>query len=86
LPRSQSRRTLQVVDVVAIILPDAHQLLPIFARWHSAVPMVAQGLLEVSLEGLEAQVDRRPHDDGLRIQEHHHTRPFLSGFSPSATR
>jgi hypothetical protein len=35
---------------------------------------------------VEAQMDRRPPDDGLRIQGHHHTRPFLRGFAPSATR
>jgi hypothetical protein len=86
LPRSQSRRTPEAIDDTMIVLPGAHQLLPNIARWHSMVPTVVRGLLEASVERVEAQVDEMPHDDGLRIQGHHHTRPFLSKLSPSATR
>jgi hypothetical protein len=53
MPRSRSRRTLEVVDVV-IVLPNARQLLPIFARWHSEVPTVARGPLEEPVERVEA--------------------------------
>jgi hypothetical protein len=60
---SQGRRTLEDVDVAAIVLPDTHQFLSIYARWHSVEPAVAQGSLEVSVERLEAQVDGMPHDD-----------------------
>jgi hypothetical protein len=38
------------------------------------------------MERVEAQVDRMPHDNGLRTQGHYHTHPFLSEFTPSATR
>jgi hypothetical protein len=69
LPRSQSRRTLEIVDEVVIVLPDAHRLLPTFVRWHSVVPAVARGSLEASVERVEAQVDGMPHDDGLRIRD-----------------
>jgi hypothetical protein len=85
LPRSRSR-TLEAIDVVVIVPPDINQFLPIFARWHSAVPIVAQGSLEASVERVKAQVDGKPHDDGLRIRGHHQTRLFLSEFAPSATR
>jgi hypothetical protein len=50
LPGSQSRRTLEVVGVVVIVLPDAHRSLSIFARWHSIVPRVARGFLEATVE------------------------------------
>jgi hypothetical protein len=50
------------------------------------VPTVARGLLEISMERVEAHVDGKPHDDWLRIWGHHHTHPFLSEFAPSATR
>jgi hypothetical protein len=85
LPRSQSRRILVAIDEITIVLPDTHRLLPTFARWHSAVPAVAQGSLEVLVERVEAQVDGMPHNDGLRARGHHHTRPCLSEFAPSAT-
>jgi hypothetical protein len=86
LPRSQGRRTLEVADGVVIFLLDVHRLLPTFARWHSVVPIVAQGPLETPVERVESQVDEMPHDNGLRIQGHHCTCPCLSEFSPSATR
>jgi hypothetical protein len=86
LPRSRSRRTLENDDVARIVLPDAHQLLPIFAKWHSAKPTFAQGSLEASVERVEAQVDGKPHDDCLMTQGLHHTHPFLSEFAPSTTR
>jgi hypothetical protein len=86
LPRSQGRRTLEAVDVVPNVLPNAHRLLPTFARWHSTVPTVARGSLEASVEKMEAQVDGMSHDDGLRIQGHHHICPCLSEFTPSTTR
>jgi hypothetical protein len=50
------------------------------------MPTVARGSLEALVERVEAQVDEVPHDDGLRIQGHHHTCPFLSELAPSATR
>jgi hypothetical protein len=84
LPRSRSR-TLEVVDVVIVLL-DTHQLLPNFAGWYLPVPTFARGLLEASMERVEAQVDGMLHDDELKIQGHHHTRPFLREFTPSATR
>jgi hypothetical protein len=83
LTRSQSRRTLESVGDTVTVLLGAHRSRSTFARWHSTVPTVARGSLEVSVE---AQVDGMPHDDGLRIRRHHHTRPFLSEFSPSTTR
>jgi hypothetical protein len=86
LPVSQSRRTLESVGDAMIVLPGAHRSQPTFARWHSTVPTVAQGSLEVSVERVETQVDGMPHDDGLRIRGHHHTHPFLSEFSPSTIR
>jgi hypothetical protein len=86
LSRSQSRRTLEAVDEAVIVLSSTHRLLPTFARWHSAVPAVVRGSQEVSVERVEAQVNRMPHDDGLRTQGHHHTRSCLREFAPSATR
>jgi hypothetical protein len=86
LPRSKSRRILEVVNETAIILPGAHRLLPTFALSHSAMPAIARGSLEALVERVEAQVDGMPHDDGLRTRRHHHTRPFLSEFAPSTTR
>jgi hypothetical protein len=83
LPRSRGRRTLESVDDAAIVLPNAQQLLPTFARWHSAVPTVGRGPLE---ELMEAQVDGIPYNDGLRTRGHHRTLPCLSEFSPLATR
>jgi hypothetical protein len=73
LPRSQGRRTLEVVDVGLNILPNAHRLVATFARWHSAVLTVARGSLEASVEKVEADVDGMSRDDGLRIRGHHHT-------------
>jgi hypothetical protein len=67
LPRSRSRRTLEAVDDAVIVLPDAHQLLPIFALWHSVKLAVTQGSLEASVERVEAKVDGMPHNNGLRI-------------------
>jgi hypothetical protein len=86
LPRSQDRRTLESVGDAVIVVAIAHQSRPTFARWHSMAPTVARGSLEVSVERVEAQVGVMPHNDGLRIRGHHRTRPFLSEFSPSATR
>jgi hypothetical protein len=79
--------TLEVVDVVVIVIvmPDAHRSLSIFARWHSTVPTVARGLLEVSMERVEEQVDVMLHNVGLMTRGHHHTRPCLSEFTPSTT-
>jgi hypothetical protein len=65
---NQSRRTLKAVNVVVIVPPDIHHFLPIFARWHLAVPTVAQDSLEASVERVEAHMDRKSHDDGLRIR------------------
>jgi hypothetical protein len=86
LPKSQNRRTLGTVDEAAIVLLVIHLLLPTSARWHLTVPIVARDSLEVSVEKMEAHVDRMSHDDGLRTWGHHHTCPFLSEFAPSATR
>jgi hypothetical protein len=36
------------------------------------------------VERVEAQVDVMPHNDGLRTRGHHHTRPCLNEFAPSA--
>jgi hypothetical protein len=83
LPRSQSRRTLEIIDEVAIVLPDAHRLLLTFAQWHSAVLAVARGSLEASVGRMEVQVDGMSHDDGLRTWGHHHTHPCLNMFAPS---
>jgi hypothetical protein len=66
-PRSQSRRTLEAVDDVVIVLLVIHRLLSTFARWHLMVPAVAQGSLVVPMERVEAQLDGMSHDDGLRI-------------------
>jgi hypothetical protein len=49
------------------------------------VPTVDQGLLEASVERVEAHVEGMPHDDGLMTRGLHHTRPCLSKFAPSAT-
>jgi hypothetical protein len=68
LPRSQSRRTLEAIDEVAIVLPGAHRLLPTFARWHLVVPAVARGSLVVPVERVVAQVDGMYHDDRLRTR------------------
>jgi hypothetical protein len=68
LSRSQSRRTLEIVDKAVIVMPSAHRLLLTFARWHSAVPTVARGSLEVSVERVEVQVDGMSHDDRLRTR------------------
>jgi hypothetical protein len=84
LPRNQSRRTLEIVDKAAIVLPGAHRLLPTFARWHSVVLVVARGSLEASVERMEVQVDGMSHDDGLRTRGHHCTCPCLNVFTPSA--
>jgi hypothetical protein len=86
LPRSHGRRTLEFIDDAAIILPDAHQLLPTFTRWHSVVPTVARDSLEVSVERVEVQVDGLSHDDGFKTQGHYHTCLCLSEFAPSTTR
>jgi hypothetical protein len=69
-----------------IVLLDAQYFLPISACWHSVKPTVAQGSLEASVERVEAQVDGMPHDDCLLTRGLHHTHPFLSEFTPSATR
>jgi hypothetical protein len=84
LPRSQSRRTLEIVDETAIVLPGAHRLLLTFARWHLAVLAIARGSLEASMGRMEVQVDGMSHDNGLRTRGHHHTRPCLNMFAPSA--
>jgi hypothetical protein len=86
LPRSQNRSTLDAVDVALIVMLDIHQFLPISTRWHSTKPAVAQGSLEESVERVEAQVDEMPYDNSLMTLGLHHTRPFLSEFTPSATR
>jgi hypothetical protein len=85
LPRSQGRRTFEVVDVVVIVLFDAHRLLSTFARRHSAVPTVARGSLEVLVERVEVQSDGMPDDEGLWTRGHR-ARPCLSEFTPSSTR
>jgi hypothetical protein len=85
LPRTRGRRTLEATDVIVNVLPDMHQFLPTTTSWHYAKLSIAQFSLEVLVEGVEAQVDRVPHDDGLPIRGHHHTRPSLSEFTPSAT-
>jgi hypothetical protein len=36
------------------------------------------------VERVEVQVDGMSHDDGLRTQGHHHTRPCPNVFAPSA--
>jgi hypothetical protein len=86
LPRSRGRRILEAINVAVVVLPDAHRLLPTFARWHSLVPTVARGPLEVSVERVEAQVDRMSHDDVLMTQGLHYSHPCLSEFATSATR
>jgi hypothetical protein len=86
LPRSRGRKNFEAVEDVVIVLPNAHRLLQTYARWHSAVPTVARGSLEASVERVEAQVDGMSHDDRLRTWGDHHTHPCLSEFSPSTTR
>jgi hypothetical protein len=75
-----------VIDVAVIVLPDIHQLLPIFTRWHSAVPTVAQGSLEALVQRVEAQVDGKLPDECLITRGLHHTRHFLREFAPSSIR
>jgi hypothetical protein len=82
LPRSRGRR---IVEAIMNVLPDIHQFLPISSSRHLVKPTAARGSLEASVERVEAQVDGMSHDDRLRTRGHHHTRPCLSEFAPSAT-
>jgi hypothetical protein len=66
LQRHRGRRNFEAADGAASVLPNIHQFLPTFARWHSMKLTAAEGSLEASVKRAEAQVDGVFHDDGLR--------------------